>query len=82
MIFLFTPLSEISSHAHVATLVVLVWCFFAFAFAPDKKKAWKAVTAPGISFSTRVSTFFKADLSISVIMFIIFLALVFYYYIF
>lgn len=82
IILLFTSFEDISSHIHVATLVTLVWCFFAFIFAPNKMKAWKDVTASGISFSERVSTFFKTDVSISFILFIIFLILVFSYYIF
>ena len=82
MILLLTPFNSISTHVHVATLVVLVWCVFSFAFAPDKMKSWKAVTAPGLKFSERVSTFFKADISISAIMFVAFLILVFKYYIF
>ena len=80
-VLLMTPLNEISTHIHVATLVTIVWCLFSFAFARDKKDSIKTFTDKGIPFIDRIKNFFKSDISISFMMFVILIVIVIVYYI-
>ena len=82
MILTLTTFYTISTHVHVITIVTLVWCFFAFIFAHDKSKTCNSLKNSKINWKEKVIIFFKSDFSISIILFIIFLILVFSYYIF
>ena len=80
-VLLLTSLSDISAHIHVATSVTIVWCLFSFAFALNKKETFELICNKELPVFERLREFFKSDLSIPFVMFVIFIVIVIKYYI-
>lgn len=82
MILILTSFSGVPTYIFVITVVTFVWSGFAFAFAKDKESTINILKNREIGWKEKIILFFKSDFSISVFLFIIFLAFVFINYIF